>query len=777
VDVRRPGGKPTVGACVSLILEGALQDGPFLREFSRAAAGGAATLRASGAGIEARLAFPRARTRSEAVARARALVARAAGRSGAAVHVRSAAVVDGSATVAPGVHWLEPAPGGSDRGAPAGAVGADRAPCEACRREAAARGGRRHGYTRAECLACGPRFAHARGFPLTRAGYGLERFEPCAGCREESAQAGGRRFGSERVSCATCGPTLTLVTPAGPPVVRDAMGAAARLLASARPVAVSTPYGGVAVSALDGGGALRVAVGDEFCPFVVVVPSAAVARRLAALSAREAAALGAPEAPEVVAEVTAAGSAWLHAASPFEPRLRLRMPDCGVLRELTRRAGPLLSAGAARGGALWPTGPGDASAISSLAWLSDGLPATRPLPPHRTYRLGRRQVLLAHGRGSLPAAGPVSHQATVLSAGGGAELFGAVAHGGLAHFTGSAGPAQRSDSAGRLKALLSHAAALSPAARAARVDAVASAAAEGSPSRLMAEETADEARAPFVPVPPLRARAAAAQAGSARPPPALVLESEEHAGADAGRWHTDRTGGDLVAPGGARVMAGVAPYEVVESPGGRLDLLAPLASLYACAGAPLGTSPAEDEPILRVLRGRAQRSTSAVALADSVAAALGLVPRRAPPSSGLFELSRRLARPGFSRRFRIEAPLAKARGSRQVDALKLLEAFAEERERAARREAGATSVDTRAALGASFLRALLDGLAASCAAATPRPGRVVVTGAILATPPAAAALAESLDRRGVPMLLPAYGPVLDGALAYGAAEYAGTILT
>lgn len=762
---------------VRLVLEGPVQDGPFLQAFSREAARGSASVRRWGSGLEVRVSTPTARTRTQALSKARALVARAARVARCEVHVLSARADERDDPPPPGVRVEEAlATAGGAEGVPRGAVPRDKAPCPDCVRESS-RAGRHHHYMRTECLACGPRFAAARGLPLGREAYGLASFEPCHACRAEAGHAGGRRFAFERVSCATCGPTLTLLHPSGPPTLRDPLGAAARLLAGGRPVALNTPYGGVVVSTPEGVGGLRVALGDEFRPLTLLVATLAAARQVAPLTATEAATLASPEAPEVLVEPRGRGRRLLAEASPFEPRLRLRLPDSLMLHEIARRAGPLLTAGAARGGGPWPSGPRDATALTGVPWLWDGVAVVTPLPPARVYMLGRQRVFLAHGRGSLPAQAPVPHEATVLAAGGGAELFGAVAHDGSAHFTGSAGPARRTDAAARLRSLVSHAAALSPSAHAERVDAVASAAAEGSASRFAMEEVAESTGALFVPVTPLRARVHSARAGDPRPPPVLVLEAEEDAGPDAERWGTQHTGGELMDPAGSRVVGGVAPYEVVESPGGRVDLVAPLASLFARAGAPLGRSPAEDEPILRVLRKRAQKSTSAVALADGVAAALGVVPRRAPPGSGLMELTKHLERPEAARRFRMEAPLVRARGSRQVDALGLLTAFAREREGAMKRAGRALPLETRAALGASFVRALIGGVVASCASARPRPGRVVVTGSFLQSPPAARALLAAFGRRHIKAGFPTQVPVLDGALAYGACAYAGTLLT
>lgn len=754
-----------------------MQDGPFLQAFSREAPRRAATVRRWGAGLEVEVATPTARTRSEAVGKAKALVARAGRLSKTDVRVLSARAGERAHTLAAGVAVLPALPAGArEVEMPVDGVRADRAPCAECRRESRRSGRHRH-YVRTECLTCGPRFSAGRALPLAREGYGLASFSPCVSCQREAGLPGSRRFGFERVSCATCGPTLTLLQTAGPPTLKDPLTAAAKLLSSGRPVAVNTAYGGLVLATADGVGGMRVALGEEFEPLTLVAPNLAAARKVAALTAAEATALAGPDAPEVLVEPKGGGLQLLREASPFEPRLRLRLPDCVVLHELAARVGPLLSAGASRGGRRWPTGPRESAALSTVPWLWDGVSVTAPLPPTRIVMMGRRRVLLAHGRGSLPAKAPVSHRATVLAAGGGADLFGAVAHDGTAHFTGSAGPARRTDTAARLKALLSHAAALSPSAHAERVDAVASAAQEGAPSRFTMEEVAEASGALFIPVVALRARVLAAQAGTERPPPVLVLEAEEPAGSEAERWHTNRTGGELVSPTGSRVLGGIGPYEVVESPGGRADLLAPLASIFARAGAPLGRSPAQDEPILRVLRKRSQKSTSAVALADGVAAVLGLVPRRAPAGSGLMELSKSLDRPELSRRFRMDAPLSRVRGSRQVDALGLVKGFAEQREGASKRAGRTLPAETRAALGASFLRALVAGVVASCAAARPRPRRVIVAGSFFASVPAARALASAFDRRGVKVEYAAHGPTLDGALAYGACEYAGTVLT
>jgi hypothetical protein len=124
----------------------------------------------------------------------------------------------------------------------------------------------------------------------------------------------------------------------------------------------------------------------------------------------------------------------------------------------------------------------------------------------------------------------------------------------------------------------------------------------------------------------------------------------------------------------------------------------------------------------------------------------------------------------------MDAPIVWTHNSARVDTVGLLSSFASERQQAGKREGRALSLQTRAALGASFLRSLLEGVAAACARARPKPSRVLIAGALCGCPPAAASLAAALARRGIDATLPAHSPLLDGALALGAAEYAGTAL-
>jgi len=70
------------------------------------------------------------------------------------------------------------------------------------------------------------------------------------------------------------------------------------------------------------------------------------------------------------------------------------------------------------------------------------------------------------------------------------------------------------------------------------------------------------------------------------------------------------------------------------------------------------------------------------------------------------------------------------------------------------------------------LRGLLDGIAASCAAAPNAPRHIMITGSLVGCPPAARALVEAMGRHGIDAAPPRDLPILDGALPMGAARLA-----
>ncbi len=750
-----------------VLIAGEVQDSPFEGALARALERRKAVFRRVGAGLELKAAARPGETRSAAARALRAAVARASRASGVPARVVSSGALDLEVPMEAGVRVAPPSWGSSDARRAEPLARPDLAPCPDCAREIG-RPGRRQGYLRTECSACGPRYSHAVGFPLARDRYGLGTMPPCPACRDEAADPAGRRFAFERVSCGECGPTPTLLPPSGSPFVKAAVRRAVDRLRGGAVVAVQTPYGFVAVASPAHVAALRVEISNEFVPLSLVAPTAAAARSLAALNAAEARALFSPRAPQLQLQALPSKHGFVRELSVFGDSLHLSAPDCPVLLLLTAALGAVVTAPASRGGQLLPGQARGQGAVPGADWLSDGPLQGDPVHPSRGYFDGSRFVLLAHGRGSLPARAPSGGAATALAFGGGSDLFGGAAFGGFTYLTGSAGPAERGDTAPRLRRLLSRAAALSPAASADALDFVVSGPEEGSPGRLAAEETAAEAGCSLRTVSAALARAACAQLASQRPArAALVLNAEELA-CEADAWlGTHRTGGDIIDASTLRVLGGIAPFEVVESPSGSPDTLAPLASVFERVGLPVEGVTADDSPILEVLRARSERSTSFVALVDAVASGLGLVPRRAPPGSGLAEVAPLALHPAHGRRFRLAPHLIKARGARYVDGAALLSDLARHWRAAHAREGKALPWERRAALAASFTWALADGVARSARASLGSGARVAVGGTAFATPKAFRLVSDRLRAAGLSPVIEPGIPLLDGAIPIG----------
>ena len=759
---------------VRLLLSGEVQESPFEGALSRALGTRPATFRRVGPALELRGALLAGETPAGARRKLRAAVERAARTAGQPVSVVGAREEEGEVPDA-GFQWLPPSLGAAGSEAATPTAGRDLAPCAACAKEMRAKG-RRHGYLRTECAACGPRFSHAVGFPLLRASFGMGPWPPCAACQLEANAPSSRRFGSARVSCIECGPTATLVAPSGPPSLRAALRRTEERINAGEVVAAQTPYGFVALARPDRLGALRVAVRSEFAPVALLVPSAAQASRFAALSARERRALFSPEAPELWLAPLPSRGALARELSVFGRALRVRAPDSPTLLWLAKACGPLVMAPAARGGLELPGALREGGAVPSAHWLTDGAGAIDPVGPARETVVEGARVLLAHGRGSLPADVPVGHGRTGLAFGGGLELFGAACCGGRAYLTGSAGPSDRGASAQRLGRLVSRAAALSPAARADELDFVAVSPEEGRAVHLAGEEAAADAGCPLVEVTPCAARAASQQgAGSRRPRAVLVLSSAEPVAEGNAWFDAALTGGDLVDPSRGRAIGGLSPVEVVEAPGGRDDLIAPLASAFDRAHLPSSSASADDAPLLEVMRARAKTSTSFTLLLDAVAASLGLVPRRAPAGSGVAEVGGLLEDPGISHRFSFAPKVLRKGGRTRLDAPALLAELGLHWRDVHRREGRALPWDRRAALGASFGFALLRGLAAASRAALGSGSTVAVTGNALAEPALLRTLLAQMRLAGLrPTMAPGV-PLLDGAVPIGQARLAAAL--
>lgn len=186
-------------------------------------------------------------------------------------------------------------------------VSPDVALCAACASELDDPADRRYRYPFTTCTDCGPRFTIIEAMPYDRERTSMRPFPQCPSCRAEYEDPAGRRYRSETNSCGTCGPRLWIAgedadTPGGRDYER-AIAAAADALTAGRIVAIRG-LGGfhLAVDATDEEAVrtLRWRKGREAKPLAVMVRGLEEARRLAEVGAVEEGLLRSRERPIVL---------------------------------------------------------------------------------------------------------------------------------------------------------------------------------------------------------------------------------------------------------------------------------------------------------------------------------------------------------------------------------------------------------------------------------------------------------------------------------------------
>jgi hydrogenase maturation protein HypF len=239
----------------------------------------------------------------------------------------------------------------SRAGAPAAAVSADAATCEACLAELFDPADRRHRYPFITCTNCGPRFTIVRGVPYDRPRTTMAGFAMCDRCRAEYEDPADRRFHAQPNACPACGPRARLVDAAGGEVdlggARDAVEAAARALRDGAIVAVKGIGGYHLACRADDEravAALRARKRRWAKPFALMAPDRAAAQRLVALDAAACALLEGVERPIVlaprrpgapVADAVAPGAAELGVMFPYAPLHHLLLADVHAALVLT----------------------------------------------------------------------------------------------------------------------------------------------------------------------------------------------------------------------------------------------------------------------------------------------------------------------------------------------------------------------------------------------------------------------------------------------------------
>jgi hydrogenase maturation protein HypF len=161
-------------------------------------------------------------------------------------------------------------------------VSPDVALCAACERELFNLANRRHRYPFITCTDCGPRFTVIEAMPYDRERTSMRAFAQCPDCLREYRTPGDRRYHSETNSCPVCGPHVWLE----PATAGDPIAAAAELLAAGKIVALRG-LGGfhLAVDATNEAAVarLRARKHRDAKPLAVMVRTLADARRLGAV--------------------------------------------------------------------------------------------------------------------------------------------------------------------------------------------------------------------------------------------------------------------------------------------------------------------------------------------------------------------------------------------------------------------------------------------------------------------------------------------------------------
>ena len=320
-----------------------------------------------------------------------------------------------------GLHLGTEAPRPLRIGLVAPSLMADRAPCDACRRELSDPGNRRFRYPFISCCSCGPRYSIATAEPFSRAHTTLAGFRLCPACQAEFDDPADRRFHAETIGCPACGPRLRLLAADGGRVAAapaaDPLGQAVALLRSGRILALQGVGGfQLLVDARDADAVARLRARKRRPdkPFALLVDDPARLAELVHPSAEEWEALNDPAAPIVLLRCSnASHDTVLAGVAPGAPGLGVMRPASPLHLLLAEAfAGPLVATSGNRSGEPLCIDPSEA--VERLSGIADALlvhdrPIARPLDDSVLQLIDGRPALLRRARGYAPEALTLGH--------------------------------------------------------------------------------------------------------------------------------------------------------------------------------------------------------------------------------------------------------------------------------------------------------------------------------------------------------------------------------
>jgi hydrogenase maturation protein HypF len=648
-------------------------------------------------------------------------------------------------------------------GAPSALVSADAATCEDCLRELLDPADRRFRYPFVNCTHCGPRFTIVHGVPYDRPSTTMSGFAMCDECRAEYDDPADRRFHAQPIACPRCGPQASLradrVTRG-----RDAVEQAASLLRDGAVVAVKGVGGYHLACRADDAGAvsrLRARKHREDKPFALMARDVAAARELVVLGAGEAALLGSPARPIVlaarrpeagVAPAVAPGAPELGVMLPYSPLHHLLLADAGVTLVMT--SGNVSDE---------PIAYRDDDALRRLAPIADAfLLHDRPIQTRTDDSVvrvvGSRRTVLRRSRGHVPQAIglPVACPAPVLACGAELKSTFCLAKGRRAWVGHHIGDLRNAETLGSFREGIGHFERLFDVAP----EIVAH---DLHPDYLSTAYALDLPEVELVGVQHHHAHLAAclAEHGVAGRAVGAIYDGTGH-GTDGTAWGGEVLVGDL------RSFARVGHLWTVRLPGGDRAVREPWrmacawleASGAAGDGVPGALRGSVDEARWEAVAGLARsgfaapETSSMGRLFDAVAALCGLRTSVTYEGQAAIELEA-IADPGERGAYELGGDL----DARPC----VLELVADLR-------AGASA----AVVSARFHRAVARATAAACASAASAAGldTVVLSGGVFQNRLLLAGTVEQLEGRGLRVLVPERLPANDGGISYGQAAVA-----